>query len=100
MFSDCSDVAPQYRIYFQLLVETLFLQNPRATRFKYHMRYSRATVLAVVLVFFGIMSLSHTPISMMAHEKVEPERIANMSSCESNNPNAIEVDGICFETLV
>ncbi|MEH2377470.1 MAG: hypothetical protein V7K27_00960 [Nostoc sp.] len=23
-----------------------------------------------------------------------------MSSCESNNPNAIEVDGICFETLM
>jgi hypothetical protein len=46
------------------------------------------------------MSLSHTPIIVMAREKVEAERIANMSSCESNNPNAIEVDGICFETLM
>jgi hypothetical protein len=40
------------------------------------------------------------PIMMMTREKVEAERIANMSSCDSNNPNAIEVDGICFETLI
>jgi hypothetical protein len=100
MFSDCSDVAPQYRIYFQPLVETLFLQNPRATHFKYHMRYSRATVLAVVLVFFGIMLLSHTPISVMAREKVEAERVANMSSFESNNDNTVQIDGIQFETVM
>ncbi len=53
MFSDCSDVAPQYRIYFQPLVETLFLQNPRATHLKYQMRHLRAIVLAVVLAFSG-----------------------------------------------
>jgi phosphoribosylformylglycinamidine (FGAM) synthase PurS component len=64
------------------------------------MRHSRAAVLGVVLIFFGIMLLSHMPISMMAREKVEAQRIANMSSCESNNPNATEVDGICFESLV
>jgi hypothetical protein len=64
------------------------------------MRQSRAIVLAVVLVFFGIMALSHTLISVMAHEKVGIERVANMTTCESNNPNAIVEDGICFETLV
>ncbi len=64
------------------------------------MRHSRAIVLTVVLIFFGIIILSHAPISVMACEKVEAERIANMSSCESNNSNAIEVDGICFETLM
>jgi hypothetical protein len=37
---------------------------------------------------------------MIAREKVEAERIANMSFCDSNNPNAIEVNGICFETLI
>ncbi|GAX34025.1 hypothetical protein [Nodularia sp. NIES-3585] len=64
------------------------------------MRHSRAKVLAVILIFFGIIVLSHTSNSVMAHEKVEAKRVVNMTSCESNNPNAIEVDGICFETLI
>ncbi|MDF2387873.1 hypothetical protein JMG10_40905 [Nostoc ellipsosporum NOK] len=63
------------------------------------MRHSTATILAVILMFFAIIVLSHTPINMMAH-KVEAKSVANMKSCESNNPNAIEVDGICFETLI
>ena len=64
------------------------------------MRHSKATILAVILIFFGIIVLSHTPINVMAHEKVEAKSVANMTSCESNNPNVIEVDGICFETLI
>ncbi len=67
---------------------------------KYFMRYSRTRILAVVLVFFGIMALNHTSINVMAHGKVEMESVANMTSCESNNPNVTKVDGICFETLV
>jgi hypothetical protein len=46
------------------------------------------------------MSLSHTPIIVMAREKVEAERIANMSSCESNNDNTVQLDGIQFETVM
>ncbi|QLE59184.1 hypothetical protein FD725_29005 [Nostoc sp. TCL26-01] len=57
-------------------------------------------VLAIVLIIFGIIVLNHSPISVMAHEKVEVNRITNMTSGESNNPKTIEVDGIQFETLV
>jgi len=64
------------------------------------MRHSRATVLAVVLMFFGIIVLSHAPISVMAREKVEAERVAYMSSFKSNSNNTIQVDGIQFETVM
>ncbi|WP_375478915.1 hypothetical protein [uncultured Nostoc sp.] len=64
------------------------------------MHHSRATVLAVVLIFFGIIVLSHTPISVMAHEKVEAESIAYMSSFKSNSNNTVQVDGIQFETVM
>jgi hypothetical protein len=64
------------------------------------MRYSITIILAVVVVFFGIMVLSHISINVMAHGKVKIESVANMTSCESNNPNVIKVDGICFKTLV
>ncbi|MBW4677489.1 MAG: hypothetical protein KME52_26885 [Desmonostoc geniculatum HA4340-LM1] len=64
------------------------------------MRQSKATVLAVVLIFFGIIVLSHTPISVMAHEKVEAQRVAYMSSFKSNSNNTVQVDGIHFETVM
>ncbi|MDZ8259846.1 hypothetical protein [Nostoc sp. ChiQUE01b] len=54
----------------------------------------------MVLVFFGIMSLSYTPISVMARKKVEAERIPNMSSFKSNSNNTVQVDGIQFETVM
>ncbi|MCC5665111.1 hypothetical protein LC653_14595 [Nostoc sp. CHAB 5784] len=64
------------------------------------MRHLRATVLAVVLMFFGIIVLSHTPISVMAHEKIEAEKVAYMSSFKSNSNNTVQVDGIQFETMM
>lgn len=63
------------------------------------MGHSKTTTF-VILIFIGIIVLSHTPINVMAHEKVEIKRVGNMTSCESNNPNVIEVDGIWFETLM
>jgi hypothetical protein len=64
------------------------------------MRHSRATVLVVVLMFFGIILLSHVSRNMMANEDIKIERVANMTSSESNNNNVLEVDGIQFITLV
>lgn len=45
------------------------------------------------------MTLSYVPRVLTAHENVL-ERSANMTSSESNEINAVEVDGIQFETLV
>jgi|GEM_PF-1519068 len=64
------------------------------------MRHSRATLLTVVLIFFGIIVLSHTPIIVMAREKVEAERVVYMSSFKSNSNNTVQVDGIQFETVM
>jgi hypothetical protein len=64
------------------------------------MRHSRAKVLAVILIFFGIIVLSHTPISVMAHEKVEAQRVATMTSYESHDNNTVKVDGIKFEMVM
>jgi hypothetical protein len=46
------------------------------------------------------MSLSYTPISVITHKKVEAERAAYMSYCESNNDNTVQVNGIQFETVM
>ncbi|MCV3217521.1 hypothetical protein OGM63_29110 [Plectonema radiosum NIES-515] len=43
------------------------------------------------------MVLSHTPISVMAHEDLKIERVANMTYFESNDSNALEADGIHLE---
>ncbi|MDF5723799.1 MAG: hypothetical protein PUP91_25720 [Rhizonema sp. PD37] len=59
-----------------------------------------ATFLAVVLVFFVTMVLSRAPSIMTAHEDVVLERVAKMNKSKSNHSNAVEVDGIRFETLV
>ncbi|MEH2377471.1 MAG: hypothetical protein V7K27_00965 [Nostoc sp.] len=59
-----------------------------------------ATVLAGILGFFGAMLLSHVLRTVMANENIKIERIANMTSFESNNNNVLEVDGIQFTTLV
>ncbi|MDF5725878.1 MAG: hypothetical protein PUP91_36620 [Rhizonema sp. PD37] len=56
--------------------------------------------LAIVLVFFGIMVLSRAPLIMTAREEVVFERVANMNKSESYHSNAVEVDGLFFETLV
>ncbi|MEH2156354.1 hypothetical protein [Nostoc sp.] len=45
------------------------------------------------------MTLSYVPRVLTAHEDVL-EKAANMTSSESNEINAIEVDGVRFETLV
>ncbi|MHC0063647.1 hypothetical protein ACWATR_12065 [Nostoc sp. UIC 10890] len=45
------------------------------------------------------MTLSYAPRVLMAHEDVL-EKAANMTSSESNEINAVEVNGIRFETLV
>ncbi|QMS89021.1 hypothetical protein HUN01_15950 [Nostoc edaphicum CCNP1411] len=45
------------------------------------------------------MTLSYAPRVLMAHEDVL-EKAANMTSSGSNKINAVEVDGIQFETLV
>lgn len=63
------------------------------------MRKFPATLLALSLLFFGTMALSHVPRRIKVHE-VKIERIANMTSSESNDSNAIEVNGIRFETLL
>ncbi len=36
----------------------------------------------------------------MAREKVADERVADMTSFESNNDNIVQVDGIQFETVM
>jgi hypothetical protein len=46
------------------------------------------------------MALSHTPISLTAYENLEIERGAKMTSFESNEINAVEVDNVRFETVV
>ncbi|MUG93752.1 hypothetical protein F7734_15535 [Scytonema sp. UIC 10036] len=46
------------------------------------------------------MALSHVSRRWTVRENLDVERIANMTSSESNSSNAIEVDGIRFETLV
>ncbi|MEH2055842.1 MAG: hypothetical protein V7K97_06675 [Nostoc sp.] len=51
-------------------------------------------------MFFGIIVLSHAPISVMAREKVEVERVAYMSFFKSNNDNTVQIDGIQFETVM
>jgi hypothetical protein len=61
---------------------------------------SKKIILAVIIAFLGIILLSNLPIKVMAHKKVEIGSVASMKSCESNNPRATQVDGICFETLV
>ncbi|MDZ8137155.1 MAG: hypothetical protein RM049_17920 [Nostoc sp. DedQUE04] len=45
------------------------------------------------------MTLNYVPRVLMAHEDVL-EKAANMTSSESNEINAVEVDGVRFETLV
>jgi hypothetical protein len=46
------------------------------------------------------MGLSHTPINLTAYENLEIERVTNMTSFESNEINAVEVDNVRFETVV
>jgi hypothetical protein len=46
------------------------------------------------------MGLSHTPINLTAYENLEIERVAKMTSFESNDSNAVEVDNVRFETVV
>jgi hypothetical protein len=57
-------------------------------------------VLALFLLFFGSMALSHVPRGLTAHEDVVLEMVANMTSSESNKSNVFEVDGIQFETIL
>jgi hypothetical protein len=59
-----------------------------------------ATVLVMLLGFIGTMVFSHIPITVMANEDQQIERSVNMTAFESNNKNAVEVDGIRFETIV
>ncbi|MFM2063991.1 MAG: hypothetical protein RLZZ507_3662 [Cyanobacteriota bacterium] len=59
-----------------------------------------ATVLAMLLEFIGTMVLSLMRISVMANEDQKIERSINMTAFEPNNKNAVEVDGIRFETIV
>jgi hypothetical protein len=67
---------------------------------KYFTRNLWATVLALSLFFFGTMVLSHVPSCLKADEDVLFERVANMTSVESNSNNAVEVNGIRFETVM
>ncbi|MEO1375299.1 MAG: hypothetical protein AAFW70_13455 [Cyanobacteria bacterium J06635_10] len=60
------------------------------------MRKFFALSLALVISFFGTIGLSNIPQGLTAVKNVVSERTSNMTSCN----NGIEVDGICFETLL
>jgi hypothetical protein len=64
------------------------------------MRNLGAIVLAVVLVFFGTMVLSHVLRRLIAPKDVVLERVFKMTSNESSNSNTIDVDDIKFETMM
>ena len=46
--------------------------------------------------FFRTMALSHTPRNLTAYENLEIERGSNMTSFESNEINAVEVNNVRF----
>ncbi|WP_293299061.1 hypothetical protein [Microcoleus sp. PH2017_11_PCY_U_A] len=58
------------------------------------------SLFLLVLILSGLVALSHVPKEVMAIEEVESERGYNLTSVESTNKNAVEIDGIRFEILV
>jgi hypothetical protein len=60
------------------------------------MRKFFALSLALFISFFGAIELSNIPQGLTAVNNVVYERTSHMTSCE----NGIEIDGICFETLL
>ena len=57
-------------------------------------------LFGLALVTFGAMAQSHVPRGLTAPSDVAIESVANITSGESFDSNAVEVDGIRFETLV
>lgn len=60
------------------------------------MRKFFALSLALVISLFAAMELSNIPQGLTAVKNVVSERTSHMTSCD----NGIEIDGICFETLL
>lgn len=58
------------------------------------MRNFLATFLAVILVLFGTMALSHVPRQLTAHEDVVLQRVANMTPKKSNKSKAPKANGV------
>ena len=56
--------------------------------------------LVLALVICGVIVLGHESRGLTAPSDVAIERVANMTSGESFDSNAVEVDGIRFETIV
>ncbi|MFB2897471.1 hypothetical protein ACE1CI_31525 [Aerosakkonemataceae cyanobacterium BLCC-F50] len=57
-------------------------------------------VFSLAFLIFVVVILSHVPDGLALFKHLEIGRVANMKSGELNDSNAVEVDGIRFETLV
>jgi hypothetical protein len=64
------------------------------------MRHFLAIGLTFALFFLGTIAISHVPRGLTAHEDVGIERAVNMTSGKSFDSNAVEIDGIRFETVM
>jgi hypothetical protein len=60
----------------------------------------RFSLLLLVLIFSGLIALSHVPREAIAMKEVESERVYNLTSVEATDSSTVEVDGIHLETVV
>lgn len=54
----------------------------------------------LILILSCLVALSHVPREVIVIEAVESERVYNLTSVESTDNNAVEIDGINFEMIV
>jgi hypothetical protein len=57
------------------------------------------SIFLLVLILYGLVALSHVPREVIVMKEVESERGYNLISLEATDKNAVEIDGIRFESI-
>ena len=57
------------------------------------------SLFLLILILSGLVGLSHPPKEVIVMKEVESERGYNLTSVEATDKNAIEIDGIRFESI-
>jgi hypothetical protein len=57
------------------------------------------SIFLLILILSGLVGLSHPPKEVIVMKEVESERGYNLTSLEATDKNAVEIDGIRFESI-
>ena len=57
------------------------------------------SLFLLILILSGLVALSHVPREVIVMKEVESERGYNLTSLEATDKNAVEIDGIRFESI-